>query len=85
MLKGSRKMLDKFFTEKFLTITNVDGHKIVVKTEHIAYIAEDVKNHIVYIHLSTGKTLTVHLQSMPPLNDWGNTVYNNSTTPQGEK
>ena len=72
-------MLDKFFTEPFLIVNNVDGHKVVLKTDHIVYIAEDIKKHIAYIHLSTGKTLTIHLMNMPPLNKMGNTMYNNKS------
>ena len=72
-----KKVIEKFFTQEFLQVTNVDGHKIVLRTSMITYIAEDVKNHMAYIHLSTGKTISVNLMNMPPLNKSGSTLYTN--------
>ena len=80
-----KTVIEKFFTEDFVEINNVDGHKIILKTSFIAYIAEDIKNRIAYIHLSTGKTITVNLMNMPPLNDYGKSVYNNSPPPTCEE
>ena len=33
-----KTVIEKFFTEDFVEIHNVDGHKIILKTSFIAYI-----------------------------------------------
>ena len=78
-----KKVIEKFFTDDFLEITNVDGHRIVLRTNTIAYIAEDIKNHMAYIHLITGKTISVNLMNMPPLNKSGSTMYKNESHKDG--